>query len=379
MKPILTAKRLVGLTILAMIILSACGLTPTAAPTILPTAKLTSAPITVSATSPPLPTVALETATITTTPTLSAVSAKLQDISAAVYLDDRSTPAALMLSYFNAVNRKEYLRAYSYYTEFTTVGSLGSFSDGYGETDQVSVVFGDISADGAAGSIYFTVPVVLTATTTANTEQKFAACYVLRLPRAQNFAEPPITPMHIERGTGQPIPLSTSDSDALAMACQPPDFPVGANTAPAVVESMDDISADNYIDNRSDAVAVLSSYLNAINAKEYVRAYSYWQTPVENYKAFAEGFDTTESVSVQFGVVQQDAGAGQLNYSLPVAIKSTLEDGSRKTYVGCYHLHLSNSSIQGRFPYQPLGITEAMVNLVENSADISSLLTTACQ
>jgi len=31
-----------------------------------------------------------------------------------VYIDNRSTPEALMASYVNAINRKEYVRAYSY-------------------------------------------------------------------------------------------------------------------------------------------------------------------------------------------------------------------------------------------------------------------------
>ena len=51
----------------------------------------------------------------TTTPAVPKTVGNLPDISDAVYLDDRSTPAAVMLSYFNAINRHEYLRAYSYY------------------------------------------------------------------------------------------------------------------------------------------------------------------------------------------------------------------------------------------------------------------------
>src|SRR5260221_5754909 len=35
--------------------------------------------------------------------------------SAELYVDDRSTPAALITSFVNAINRQEYLRAYSYW------------------------------------------------------------------------------------------------------------------------------------------------------------------------------------------------------------------------------------------------------------------------
>ncbi len=379
MKTILNTYRFVCIVLVVLTLLSACGPQPTGLPTILPTVQLTNTPIVKSPTPPPLPTIGTETATTAPTSTQSAATAELPDISESVYLDDRSTPAALMLSYFNAVNRKEYLRAYSYYTNFTEVGTLDTFTSGYADTQAVSVVIGNIFTGGAAGSIYFTVPMVLTATTTAGAEQKFAACYVLRLPQAQNFAVPPIIPMHIDRGTAQSIPLTTLDADALALACQSPDFPSGANTGPALVEAMDDISANNYIDNRSDAVAIFKSYLNAINAKEYVRAYSYWENPPESYNTFAAGFNTTASVTAQLGVVIPDAGAGQLYYSLPASIKSTLADGSQKTYVGCYRMHLSQPAVQGTVPFQPLGIMEATVNLVDNSAAIDSLLTTVCQ
>ena len=56
-----------------------------------------------------------------------------------------------------------------------------------------------------------------------------------------------------------------------------------------------------------------------------------------------------------------------------------LTDGSQKTYVGCYRMHLSQPTVQGTVPFQPLGIMEATVNLVDNSAAIDSLLTTVCQ
>lgn len=315
----------------------------------------------------------------TTTPAIPKTVGNLPDISDAVYLDDRSTPAAVMLSYFNAINRHEYLRAYSYYANTTDLGNLEQFSNGYSETQSVDVVLGQNFSEGAAGSIYYTVPMVLNATTTGNNQQKFAACYVLRLSQPANYGAPPITPMHIDRGTAQSIPLTTSDEEALGMACHSADFPTGMNAATAAVERLDDVSAANYIDNRSDPVAVLSSYLNAINKKEYVRAYSYWQTPPEPYETFAAGFNTTAEVSAQFGSLISDPGAGQLNYALPVVIKSKLTNGDEQTYAGCYYLHLSQPSFQATPPFVPLGISRANVQQVQNDADPDLLLQSACQ
>jgi len=141
---------------------------------------------------------------------------------------------------------------------------------------------------------------------------------------------------------------------------------------------LSDLSANNYIDNRSDAVGVISSYLNAINLREYVRAYSYWQTPQEDYETFAAGFTTTESVTAQFGTVIPNPGAGQVFYQLPVAMLSQLNDGSRQTFVGCYTLHMTQPHLQSSIPYQSLGILEASVDLVDNNAEIAGLLSTAC-
>jgi len=367
--------------LLLTILLAACTVQPTPLPTVLPTVVLSPTPVAATPTSETLPTVAAETATpeIVPSATSSPTVGIIPDISAANYLDDRSTPAAVMLSYFNAVNRHEYVRAYSYYSAANAPGTLESFSQGYQATQAVSVGIGPITSDGAAGSIFFTVPMVLNAVTTTGIQQKFAACYVLRLPQPQNYGAPPISPMHIERGTAALAAVNATDADVYASACPAPDYPTDGNATPGGVETATDISAANYIDNRSDGVLVLSSYFNAINSKEYVRAYSYWQTPPGAYEAFAAGYDTTASITAQFGTVIPDAGAGQIYYSVPVGLKATQTDGSIKSFVGCYQLHISQPAVQGTVPFQPLGIVSANNQPVDNTADLQVLLTSVCK
>lgn len=373
-------KLSVSILLVSIFVLSACGSPQPPAPTAIPTPQLPGLPTVVPPTQAlVLPTAANPTATVAPTATQMALSTGLPEMSAAVYLDDRSTPAALMLSYFNAINRQEYLRAYSYYTNYTDLGTLDSFSKGYSDTQSVRVVIGDIFSEGAAGSVYSTVPMLLNVTTTAGVQQKFAACYVLRFPQPANYGAPPITPMHLDRGTAHGVALTVQDADALASACPSADYPTGPGSKPASVELLSDLSTANYIDNRSDPVTVLSSYLNAINRKEYVRAYSYWQSSPTNYAAFAAGYAHTASVTAQFGTATPDAGAGQIYYSLPVGMKSTLDDGTTQTFVACYSLHLSQPGIQGTLPFEPLGIKSATVKQVDNGADIPSMLATACQ
>lgn len=363
-----------------IVLLSACGGQPaptaTKLPLTVPSPVPTIATLAAPTLPPPTPTLPPTLAAPTASPT--PASASLPDIGATTYLDDRSTPAAVMLSYFNAINRHEYLRAYSYYADYTALGSLDEFSNGYSATQAVAVVFGAIASEGAAGSIYHTVPMVLNVTTTASAQQKFAACYIVRLPQPGNYGEPPITPMHIERGTAKAVAAATSDADALASACSPADYQVGPGSAPASVEQLVDQSSANYIDNRSDPVAVISSLVNAVNRSEYVRAYSYWQNPTATYDSFAAGYASTASISAQFGTVTPDAGAGQLFFTLPAVLKTTRTDGTLQTETACFTLHLSQPGIQGTLPFQPLGIRSAVYTPAGNDADPAALLVAAC-
>jgi len=128
------------------------------------------------------------------------------------------------------------------------------------------------------------------------------------------------------------------------------------------MENLTDLSNASYIDNRSDPESVIRSLLNAVNRQEYVRAYSYWQDPTFTYDSFATGYAKTASVSATFGTATPDPGAGQIYYTLPVVLESTLTDGTRQTFSVCYTLHLSQPGFQGTLPFQPLGIKSAISN-----------------
>jgi hypothetical protein len=54
------------------------------------------------------------------------------------YLDDRSTPEAVISSYYNAINRAEYARAYSYFGADFAPG-YDSWEFGYSDTSHVEV------------------------------------------------------------------------------------------------------------------------------------------------------------------------------------------------------------------------------------------------
>jgi hypothetical protein len=159
----------------------------------------------------------------------------------------------------------------------------------------------------------------------------------------------------------------------------------GAQATPALKPTVAVVSQDaRYMDDRSGPVEVLQSLVNALNRKEYVRAYSYWSDTaiktgkVPAYADFEKGYANTKSVELTAGTVSQDAGAGQLYYRVPVALKALLADGTRQTFVGCYTLHLSQPGIQGVPPFRPLAIESATMQQVPNDSDTGELMKKAC-
>ncbi len=115
------------------------------------------------------------------------------------YRDDRSDAKALIRSYYNAINRHEYARAWSYWGEDDPSRSYDDFVKGFAHTDHVDLIVGRVTAEGAAGSTYYSVPVALSATAGDGQASSFAGCYTLRLAQP-TIQEPPFHPLHIEKG-----------------------------------------------------------------------------------------------------------------------------------------------------------------------------------
>ncbi len=97
------------------------------------------------------------------------------------YVDDRSDGAALVRSLYNAINRKEYARAYGYFGASRPVGEFKAFADGYAKTVSVEAKFGKVLTEGAAGSIYSAVPVAIKSIEEGGKARFFSGCYVTRI------------------------------------------------------------------------------------------------------------------------------------------------------------------------------------------------------
>ncbi|MBP0617284.1 hypothetical protein [Jiella mangrovi] len=120
------------------------------------------------------------------------------------YLDDRSTPESLIRSLYNAINRHEYLRAWSYFSDESGRPDFAAFQKGYETTGGVKLKLGDPLSEGAAGSIYTSIPTVIESTGTDGAVRVFSGCYVTRFVQPANQATPPFVPLQISKATLRP-------------------------------------------------------------------------------------------------------------------------------------------------------------------------------
>ena len=127
----------------------------------------------------------------------------------------------------------------------------------------------------------------------------------------------------------------------------------------------------SYLDDRSTPQTLVDSYYSAISQKSYAQAYSYFAqgSAPTDFEAWVKGYANTASVKVKFGETAPDPGAGQIYWSLPVAISASLTDGSRQTFAGCYKIHLTNPGMQSDPPFQPMGIDSATLRPVKTPFD----------
>jgi hypothetical protein len=102
----------------------------------------------------------------------------------APFYEDRTDPAAALVSYYNAVNREEYERAYSYFEGApnpppSLAPPFAQFVQGYADTASVALAVGKFTTDAGAGNIFAAVPVAIIATHTNGSKETFSGCYIM--------------------------------------------------------------------------------------------------------------------------------------------------------------------------------------------------------
>ena len=131
----------------------------------------------------------------------------------------------------------------------------------------------------------------------------------------------------------------------------------------------------------SRAAVAVSSLLNSINLKQYSRAYYYFDSPNSfpgTYDSYAAGYNNTDTITATFGTATSEGAAGNTYYKVPLGMKVLLTSNATQTFVGCFTLRLAQPGNQLQPPFHPLAIVSGHFTQVDNSADVNSMLATAC-
>ncbi|MFQ8429915.1 hypothetical protein [Amaricoccus sp. W119] len=134
---------------------------------------------------------------------IAATAAAAQDQPA--YLDDRSDGPALIRSYYNAIDRGEYPRAYAYFGDSPPVATYEAFAKGYADTVKTDLRLGPDLPDAAAGSVTHHVGVVLRATRKGGGSAVYAGCYRVVQPNWWNTDPLVFEPLRIRHARLAPV------------------------------------------------------------------------------------------------------------------------------------------------------------------------------
>lgn len=176
--------------------------------------------------------------------------------------------------------------------------------------------------------------------------------------------------------TAQTVSTLKQGASKLSVAPMPASTAVGAL-------AQNDLPA--YLDDRSNPVQLLKSYYNAINRKEYVRAYYYWGQNGKNttsqpppYPQFEAGYAKTKAVQLTTGKMTSDAAMQKVSFQVPVTLVTTQTDGSKQTFVGCYTIRQVSPLAFGAPPFKPMYINSAKIQQVPNKANTALLMQQSC-
>lgn len=126
-------------------------------------------------------------------------------------------------------------------------------------------------------------------------------------------------------------------------------------------------------DDRRDPIAALMSYIAAINARDYRRAYRFWESPESTYERFVAGFADTDRVRLLVEPSARNEGAAGSAYAeITSIVVATTRGGNDRVFAGCYVLRRSNVRDTGWRIYR------ANISTMPPGARISRMLSQGC-
>lgn len=127
-------------------------------------------------------------------------------------------------------------------------------------------------------------------------------------------------------------------------------------------------------DDRGDPIAALVSYYDAINAKDYRRAYRFWESPQTSYERFVAGFADTDRVRLMVEPSTRNEGAaGSVYAEITTIVVASIRAGNERVFAGCYVLRRSNVRDTGWRIYR------ADISTMPAGARVSRMLSQGCR
>jgi hypothetical protein len=244
----------------------------------------------------------------------------------------------MLLSYYNAINTRNYQQAYSLWVKPTQ--AYMDFAAGFADTDRVAPYFGDLQLGSVTTGESGRVPAVLYGYRTDGSTASFHGCLALAF-NAPNTPGWRILGADFQLISDQFVPDAKVIEQYLEIDCYGVSGAINADAAPPRSEA--DLRALN----------TLNTYYSLINRRDYATAYAMWLKPLPGpkpngmpaqdyrlpYNDFVAGYADTLFVNVYPGFYTEtggSAGHGYLDGVLPAVLVGQHTDGSVVSYYGCY-------------------------------------------
>lgn len=231
--------------------------------------------------------------------------------------DDTSSAVSTLASLYNALNRGDLERAYTYYDPAPTA-SFDEYRQAYADFQSALVVVeppGLVSGEGA--SMTSQVPTLLYVTNKDASTQVFAGCFTLR------------------PGQRDPDSWYVAESTLIAQAETEPKL--GLLDGEGGCDSR--VGPDAPLDDTSSPAALMASLVNALNRKEFDRAFRYWATPPDGQSLaqYKDGFAETEGTLIAIAPPQPFiSAAGNERAEVGALLAITRTNGDIEYFAGCY-------------------------------------------
>jgi len=132
---------------------------------------------------------------------------------------------------------------------------------------------------------------------------------------------------------------------------------------------------DQMNENVNGPVEMLALFYDAVNRRDYERAYRYWETPATSLEEFSRGYANTANVQlIVQPPIRVEGAAGSLYVEIPTVLVARQRDGSQRVFAGCYVARRSNIQTESSWR-----IYKASVSAVTNNTAVPKLLAETCK